>query len=115
MVELSEMVQISSYELTVLAFFVVEVLDAVCRGTLVAYLCQCAHCVIANVSASLSPLFFMSASACACGCVVVVAVEVVLWGADGLSGSLGPGGTALVNNSDEAHYQGSADFSLIPP
>lgn len=36
-------------------------------------------------------------------------------GADGLCGSLGPGGTALVNNSDEAHYQGSADFSLIPP
>lgn len=30
-------------------------------------------------------------------------------------GSPGPGGTALVNNSDEAHYQGSADLSLIPP
>ena len=43
---------------------------------------------------------------CACGCV---------GGVDGLSGSPGPGGTALVNNSDEAHYQGSADFSLIPP
>lgn len=39
----------------------------------------------------------------------------VLGGVDGLSGSPGPGGTALVNNSDEAHYQGSADFSLIPP
>lgn len=39
----------------------------------------------------------------------------VLGRVDGLSGSPGPGGTALVNNSDEAHYQGSADFSLIPP
>lgn len=50
-------------------------------------------------------------SVCACGCVG-------WWwgrGVDGLSGSPGPGGTALVNNSDEAHYQGSADFSLIPP
>jgi len=45
-------------------------------------------------------------SVCACGCVE---------GVDGLSGSPGPGGTALVNNSDEAHYQGSGDFSLIPP
>lgn len=34
---------------------------------------------------------------------------------DGLSGRLGPGGITLVNNSDEAHYQGSADFSLISP
>lgn len=33
----------------------------------------------------------------------------------GPDGSPGPGGTALVNNSDEAHYQGSADLSLIPP
>lgn len=47
---------------------------------------------------------------------VCVCVHVgVLGGVDGLSGSPGPGGTALVNNSDEAHYQGSADFSLIPP
>lgn len=30
-------------------------------------------------------------------------------------GSPRPGGTALVNNSDEAHYQSSADLSLIPP
>lgn len=30
-------------------------------------------------------------------------------------GSPSPGGTALVNNSVEAHYQGSADLSLIPP
>ena len=48
----------------------------------------------------------MCVCVCACGCV---------GGVDGLSGSPGPGGTALVNNSDEAHYQGSADFSLIPP
>lgn len=46
-------------------------------------------------------------------------VNVGVWGGgvcvDGLSGSPGPRGTALVNNSDEAHYQGSGDFSLIPP
>lgn len=33
---------------------------------------------------------------------------------DGLSGSPGPWGIALVNNSDEAHYRGSGDFTLIP-
>lgn len=48
-------------------------------------------------------------------CVSVYACGCVLGGVDGLSGSPGPRGTALVNNSDEAHYQGSADFSLIPP
>lgn len=36
-------------------------------------------------------------------------------GVAGADGSPGPGGTALVNNSDEAHYQGSTDLSLIPP
>lgn len=36
-------------------------------------------------------------------------------GVAGPDGSPGPGGTALVNNSDEAHYQGSTDLSLIPP
>lgn len=33
---------------------------------------------------------------------------------DGLSGSPGPWGIALVNNSDEAHYRGRGDFTLIP-
>lgn len=51
---------------------------------------------------------------CKSVCLVCVLVGCV-GGVDGLSGSPGPGGTALVNNSDEAHYQGSADFSLIPP
>lgn len=39
----------SDLHLNVLAFAVVEILDAVCRGTLVAYLCQYARRVIAVV------------------------------------------------------------------
>jgi len=43
---------------------------------------------------------------------VCVCVHLVLLLYSRPDGSPGPGGTALVNNSDEAHYQGSADLSL---
>lgn len=47
----------------------------------------------------------MCVCVCICSCCCVARPD----------GSPGPRGTALVNNSDEAHYQGSADLSLIPP
>ena len=74
-------------------------------------------CVSVCVYVCVSQPFFslhQCTSVCLCVCVCVCACGCV-GGVDGLSGSPGPGGTALVNNSDEAHYQGSADFSLIPP
>lgn len=52
---------------------------------------------------------------CACMCVCACISACVRVCVDGLSGRLGPGGITLVNNSDEAHYLGSADFSLISP
>lgn len=90
---------------------------------LVAHMCVSVHnvsllwCADMDVSECVS-----LSSPCVSACLCVSVCMWVCWegrgggrGVDGLSGSPGPGGTALVNNSDEAHYQGSADFSLIPP
>lgn len=105
-----------------LAFMALEMLNPVCGGMLVAHLCQCALCVIAVVCADVNvpphppkKHILFSLHECVCVFVWVCCGGGSGGGADGLCGSPGPGGTALVNNSDEAHYQGSADFSLIPP
>lgn len=66
------------------------------------------------LSAFLSLLYL---HVCVCGIYMCKFACVGKWGGggvDGLSGSSSPQGEALVNISDEAHYQGSGDFSPIP-
>lgn len=92
-------------------------------GSICGFLLTCdknVTCVCVIVSERLSLLRLrVCVYLCVCvyACVYLrVCVCVCLYGSvDGLSGSPSPQGTALVNISDKAHYQGSGDFSLIPP